>query len=145
MRFWDASALVPLLVAEATTPAIQSLATADPDMLVWWAAQVECASAIARLQRDGALGEREATASFERLQQLARGWHEVDANDLVRETAVRFLRVHLLRAADALQLAAAFVASEGRPTSLELVTLDGRLASAARREGFVVVEPTPGT
>jgi hypothetical protein len=46
------------------------------------------------------------------------------------------LRVHPLRAADALQLAAAFVAAERRPSSLEIVTLDQRLAAAARKEGF---------
>ena len=45
-----------------------------------------------------------------------------------------------LRAADALQLAAAFIAAERRPSSLELVTLDDRLAAAARKEGFGVVD-----
>jgi hypothetical protein len=50
------------------------------------------------------------------------------------------LRVHPLRAADALQLAAAFIAAERRPSSLELVTLDDRLAVAARKEGFAVIE-----
>ena len=57
----------------------------------------------------------------------------------VRESARRFLRVHHLRAADALQLGAAFVAAEGVPSSLALVTLDSRLAEAALREGFEVV------
>ena len=52
------------------------------------------------------------------------------------------LRVHPLRAADALQLAAAFAAAERRPTSLELVTLDDRLADAVRKEGFVVLYST---
>jgi predicted nucleic acid-binding protein len=57
-------------------------------------------------------------------------------------TVTRFLRVHPLRTADALQLAAAFIAAEGRPSSLEVVTLDERLAAAARKEGFVVIEET---
>jgi uncharacterized protein len=56
---------------------------------------------------------------------------------------VRFLRVHPLRAADALQLAAAFVAAERRPSSLDIVTLDDQLAAAARKEGFVVLEVLP--
>ena len=43
------------------------------------------------------------------------GWHQVDPSDAIREAAVRFLRVHPLRAADALQLAAAFVVAERRP------------------------------
>ena len=67
-------------------------------------------------------------------------WHEIDPSDAVRKTAARFVRVHPLRAADALQLAAAFAAAEGRPPSLELITLDDRLRTAARKEGFAVVE-----
>ena len=140
MKFWDASAIVPLLLAEPTTEAMQALAERDPAMLVWWGSEVECASAIARLERDGALDAPAATQAFDRLRQLAGGWHEVDPNDGVREAAVRFLRVHPLRAADALQLAAAFIAAERRPASLELVTLDDRLAGAAQKEGFVLVE-----
>ena len=84
-----------------------------------------------------------AAPTFDRLKQLAAGWHEIDPSDAVRETAVRFLRVHPLRTADALQLAAAFVAAERRPSSLEIVTLDERLAAAARKEGFVLVEVPP--
>lgn len=52
---------------------------------------------------------------------------------------MRFLRVHTLRAADSLQLAAAFVSADKRPAFLDVVTFDGRLAEAARKEGFVVV------
>lgn len=140
MKFWDASAIVPLLMTESTTGAIQALAQKDPAMLVWWATEVECASAIARLERDGALDESAVTEAFDRLKQLVGGWHEVDPSDAVREAAVRFLRVHPLRAADALQLAAAFIAAERRPSSLEVVTLDDRLAGAARKEGFVLIE-----
>jgi hypothetical protein len=50
------------------------------------------------------------------------------------------LPVHPLRAADALQLAAAFVAAERRPHSLQIVTLDERLADAAQKEGFARVD-----
>jgi uncharacterized protein len=46
------------------------------------------------------------------------------SGEIVRENALRFLRVHPLRAADTLQLAAAFLAAERRAPSLELVTLD---------------------
>lgn len=140
MKFWDTSAIVPFLIAEPTTGTVQALAQKDPAMLVWWATEVECASAIARLERDGALDASAVTAAFDRLKQLAGAWHEVDPSDTVREAAVRFLRVHPLRAADALQLAAAFIAAERRPSSLEMVTLDDRLAGAARKEGFVLIE-----
>ena len=75
----------------------------------------------------------------QRLRRAAEGWAEVPATDAVRAAARRLLGVHALRAADALQLAAATVAAEGEPGSLEVVTLDDRLAEAAEREGFVVL------
>jgi uncharacterized protein len=140
MKFWDASAIVPLVLTEPTTKAVQTLAEKDPTLIVWWATEVECASAIARLERDDALDDAAATQAFHRLRQLVPTWHEVDPSDPVREAAVRFLRVHHLRAADALQLAAAFIAAERRPSSLEIVTLDERLAAAARKEGFVLID-----
>ena len=140
MKFWDASAIVPLVMTEASTKHLHALAAEDPGMLVWWATEVECASAIVRLEREGALDELAVTQAFERLKQLAGAWHEVDPSDAVREAAVRFLRVHPLRTADALQLAAAFVAAERRPASLDVITLDNRLAVAARKEGFVLAD-----
>ena len=139
MKFWDSSAIVPLLLAEPATPTVQAIAARDPGILVWWATEVECASALARLEREGGIDATDAAQAFGRMAQLAGGWYEVEPGDGVREAAVRFLRVHQVRAADALQLAAAFVASERRPSTLELVTLDERLAAAARKEGFVVV------
>jgi len=142
VRFWDASAIVPLLVAEAATRRLQALAARDSGMLVWWGSEVECVSALARLERDGALDVQEIALAMERLGQLVAGWNQVDPSDAVREVAVRFLRVHPLRAADALQLAAAFLAAERRPTSLEIVTLDNRLGGAARKEGFTVIRVT---
>jgi hypothetical protein len=48
--------------------------------------------------------------------------------------------MHPLRAADSLQLAAALVAADHDPTTLELVCLDARLATADRREGFRVID-----
>jgi uncharacterized protein len=143
VRFWDASAIVPLLLAEPSTRSLQALAAKDSAMLVWWGSQVECVSALARLEHDGALSPKDITLALKRLGQLAAGWHEVDPSDAIREAAIRFLRVHPLRAADALQLAAAFLAAERRPVSLEIVTLDDRLGAAARKEGFGVIDMTP--
>jgi len=107
-------------------------------MCVWWATEVECVSALASLEREGALRETATTVALERLDRLAESWNEVQPVVAVRGTARRLLRVHTLRAADALQLGAAVVAAEGQPASLEIVTLDERLAAAARREGFAV-------
>jgi hypothetical protein len=142
VKFWDASAIVPLLIAEVSTRSLLALAAEDPAMLVWWGSEVECASALARLEREVAIDANGIVAAFSRLGQLKAAWHEVDPS-AVRETAARFLRVHPLRAADALQLAAAFASAEGRLASLEFVTLDDRLCTAARKEGFAVVEIVP--
>jgi predicted nucleic acid-binding protein len=139
VTFWDASAIVPLLVAEATTARLQVLAQHDPDMLAWWGSAVACASALARLEREAALDAKSAEIAFQRLKLIADAWHEIEPTEVVHENAVRFLRVHSLRAADALQLAAAFVAAEYRPASLQVVTLDDRLADAMRKEGFALI------
>ena len=56
----------------------------------------------------------------------------------VKSLAMRLLRLHALRAFDALQLAAALRWAEGHPQGRTLHTLDGRLARAARLEGFLV-------
>lgn len=140
MIFWDSSALVPLLAAEDRTPAVQALYTRDPEVVVWWGTPVECASAIARLERDGALAPPAAAESFLRLDALSLSWMQVEPVDEIREIARRLLRVHELRAADALQIAAAFLAAERRPSTLAFVTLDDRLAGAARKEGFLLDE-----
>jgi predicted nucleic acid-binding protein len=144
VKFWDASAIVPLLVADPTTRRLQGLAARDPDMLVWWGSAVECSSALARLERAAALDVKGIALASDRLTQLANGWHEIEPSEVVRESAMRFLRVHPLRAADALQLAAAFIAAEHRPASLQVVTLDERLADAAWKEGFALVDLTAG-
>lgn len=109
-------------------------------MLAWCGSQGECASAVARLEHAGHLDRSGAAFAFDRLKQLADGWREIEPSEIVRENAVRFLRVHPLRAADALQLAAAFLAAERRPSSLEVVALDDRPADAARKEGFELID-----
>lgn len=142
MRFWDTSAIVPLLVGESSTAAATTEVERDPEIMVWWATEVECVSALARMEADASLSAPGMTVAIERLDALAVSWQEVQPVDRIRHTAIRLLRVHQLRAADALQLAAAISAAEDRPETLPLVTLDARLARAAEREGFKVVVPS---
>lgn len=139
MKFWDTSALVPLVIDEPATPAMRRVLTGDRDVLVWMLTGVELLSAIARLGRaasgleDLALALRsEAMAQFGR-------WHHVIDVDGVRRRAERLVGVHPLAAADALQLGAALAASGDRPDTLEFVTLDRPLARAAQLEGFHVL------
>jgi len=139
LKFWDASAVIPLLLAEPQRAALLGELERDPVMLVWWGTPVECVSGIARREREGALGAEQARAAIERLRSLSLSWQEVLPTDAVRATAQRLLRVHALRAADSLQLAAAVLVAERDPATLPLVSLDERLCDAAAREGFQIV------
>jgi predicted nucleic acid-binding protein len=108
-------------------------------MIAWWGTPVECTSAIARREREGGMSPNEATDALERLRALAVSWQEVEPLARVRNVAQRLLRVHALRVADSLQLAAAIIGSENEPSSLPFVCLDDRLNVAAQREGFSVL------
>ena len=88
MTFWDSSAVVPLLVTETSTRAMQALASRDDAMLVWWGTRIECASALARLERDGSLDEDSAATAFDRLKPFLSAHARAEAVDLHRFTRV---------------------------------------------------------
>jgi uncharacterized protein len=139
MKFWDSSAILPLIVEERTSDQASRYYDAFPGLVVWWGTSVECCSALARLERDGAIETHDLTRALRQLQTLQNEWNEVQPLDTVRTAAQRLLRLHALRAADALQLGAALVAADHKPQTWEFVCLDARLATAAEREGFAVV------
>ncbi len=138
MRFWDSSALVPLVVEQPGSAQAERWMVEDADAVTWTLAQVEVVSALRRLVRDGLLAERAATQAESVCDELLARSHVVRGVERAKEVARRLLRVHALRAADALQLAAALAWAEGRPAGLILHTFDVRLALAAEREGFRV-------
>jgi uncharacterized protein len=140
MRFWDTSAITALLVAEPAHERMLALLQQDPQILVWWGTQVEIASALARREREQALTPQQVAAALDTAQQFAADWNEILPTDAVRRVAERMLRIHPLRAADSLQLAAAVIAANHDPRTLEFVCLDTRLTDAARREGFIVLD-----
>ncbi len=139
MRFWDASAVVPLVVAEEATNQCRKFLAEDPEVVVWCLTPVEVISALTRRRRESALKPTEFRKAKEQLVLLERAWSEVVSLERVRERARRLLESHPLRAADALQLAAALVAAEDNPADVPCVTLDRRLALAAEKEGFPVL------
>lgn len=141
MKFWDSSALVGLFIQESFSEAVRSIARRDPLITVWWGAKVECVSAFSRLERERRLDAGHVSAARDRMRRAAEDWTEIEPSERLRESAQRLLRVHNLRAGDALQLAAALVASENYPGSVEFICLDARLNEAALREGFRVVNP----
>lgn len=135
VRFWDSSAVVALAAGGPGAARLQALLDETPTV-VWWGTPVEVASAIARQEREGDFTAAQASLAMERLHALAAHWVEVEPVERVRRLAQRMTRVHPLRAADALQLAAALVAADHDPALVEFVCLDTRLAAVAAREGF---------
>lgn len=138
MRFWDSSAIVPLLVTETATESRKALFRVDADMIVWWGTRIECASALNRLRRDGFLDDPGLMRALRDLETMAASWYEVEPKEEVRSRALRLLRVHPLRAADSLQLAAALVAVGEDTAGFPFATADQRLEEAAAKEGFIV-------
>jgi uncharacterized protein len=137
VRFWDASALVCVLIPDDRADFADRLMQADREVAVWWGTYTECCSAIARRRHADQLTTAQETAAFAALDEFRTVWHEFEPSEEVRKRARRLLNVHPLRAADALQLAAAQVWSAGERA--QFVVFDERLADAARREGFHVV------
>lgn len=135
MRFWDSSAVLPMLINEATTSNVRQLLKADPAMAVWWGTIVECSSGISRLRREDRISITEESAALELLDAVGASWVEILPGESVRSSARRLLRVHSLRAADAFHLAAALECSRSANVT-EFVSFDERLADAARLEGF---------
>jgi predicted nucleic acid-binding protein len=139
VRFWDTSALLPLFVAEKESARARSWLRRDPVVVVWTLTRVELLSAIARRERKEPSAARALARVRAKVVQAWEEWSEIVALEPVRSQAERLVFVHALRAADALQLAAALVATDSRPDGLELVTFDERLATAAEKEGFGVL------
>jgi predicted nucleic acid-binding protein len=140
MRFWDSSAIVPILLTEVTTERARASWAEDRSMAVWWATSVECIAAFARAEREGRLASDALASASRALDVMSEDWAVIEPAPPVRLVAERLVRTHPLRAGDALQLAAAIAAAEGAPATMPFVTLDDRLATAAVREGFPVIQ-----
>ncbi|MCY3700988.1 MAG: PIN domain-containing protein [Gemmatimonadetes bacterium] len=139
MKYWDSSALVALVLDEPRSAERRATVRRDPAIVTWWGSRIECASALNRLERDGRFKGDGLDRSLDQLGLLADSWIEIEPLEQVRKRAIRLLRLHPLRAADALQLAAALTAAGEDPQRLDLVSSDDRLSAAARREGFRVL------
>jgi len=136
--FWDASAVLPLCVrAQASNRARKLLS--EHSAVIWWGCPVEVGSALARMHRDGILSPAAYQATVQRLAAMLASWRQVPPDDRVRETALHQVERFPLKAADALQLAAALVWSRHKPQGRLFICNDTSLGNAARAAGFEVV------
>jgi predicted nucleic acid-binding protein len=141
MRFWDSSALVPLVVEERRSKACRALRRSDASVTVWAFSELEVRSALHRLVRERELDRDELKIAVRRTEAMFSRFHEVGMLDVVRDRASRLLGGHPLTAADSLQLAAALIVAGERVRQFGFVTADDRLATAAEAEGFDVFLP----
>ena len=138
MRFWDSSAILALLLKERGSRLALDVYREDPAQTVWCLTEVEVASALSRRTREG-MDPQDENSARAQFRFLGGRWVEVTSLETVRGRALRLLGTHSLRAADALQLAAALVYCNEQTESLPFVCLDDRLADAARKERFPVL------
>lgn len=142
MRFWDTSALVPLIFDEPATERARAVLSRDAEVAIWTLTSVELLSAVSRLGRravgldDLVPGLRAAALD------LVGRCAVVTDVDGARRRAERLVGVHPIAAADALQVGAALIVCGDRPEHLEFVTLDAQLARCAQLEGFRVITPS---
>ena len=136
MRYWDASALVPLLVAERDTELVRSWLSDDDRIVTWVWTRTEIVGAVERRTREGSLSRSQRREVLRRLDAFARSWDEVTDMLAVRSRANALLARHPLRAADAGQLGAALLVQEQIAGVLDFVCLDRRLSSAAELESL---------
>ncbi len=139
LAFWDTSAIVPLCCRQPQTSEARRAARLYGRQVVWWATPIEAVSSLERLSREGDLSTKDRTQAFARLAYLRERWNEIQPVDEVRDLAERLLRAHKLRAADALQLAAALAWCSNQPRGRHFIGADDRLAEAAEIEGFSVL------
>jgi predicted nucleic acid-binding protein len=139
IAFWDSSALAPLCIRQAASRQAQ-LYLRKFDLVVWWGSFVEVHSAICRLHREEQITDANKQGAVARLKLLSRGWREIFPDDQVRDLAVDMLDNYILRAADALQLAASLTWCQQRPSRRDFICADRRLSQAAAAAGFSVLE-----
>ncbi len=139
MTFWDSSAAFAVLAGQVGADLLEPLLEDDPQVTLWWATTVELASAASRLWREGQIDATRLSDLFATIDQFVTEAAEIDPIDQVRRTAIRMLRAYSLRAADAMQLAAALVWMDHDPNGAGFVCVDKRLRDAAEREGFSVL------
>jgi predicted nucleic acid-binding protein len=139
VRYWDASAIVPLVLQEEGSGLARGWLREDPDLCTWGLTRIEVSAAVERRFREGRLSAADRRTALRRFERLSDHTQEVVDLLAVRTRAVPLLARHALRAADAAQLGAALLVAEADPSSIRFVCLDRRLAASAELEGFGVM------
>jgi uncharacterized protein len=134
VRFWDSSALVPLLSDEEKTDVVQALFREDRNIVTAFITPVELISAICR---KAGVNRDLRRLAMQRYSVVQANWTLIDDYEQLMASARAIAAQQCLRTGDAIQLACALRARPDK--SLPFVTLDGELIYAAREAGFTVL------
>lgn len=137
IAYFDTSALVPLLVSEATSQACGEVWDSADRVAATRLAYVEAVAALSMAERMGRITGPDLRAGRDVLDEL---WAVLDVIEIGPELmsdAARLAVTHGLRGYDATHCAAAVWASDG---DLVAVTGDARLLQAWRAEGLATFD-----
>ena len=138
MSFWDSSALVPLCTNEPRSILAGKLWKTFPQKFVWWETSVEICSALARIEREGKITNRQPLHAQKRLEILEKIWSEIYPNTRIRELAKTFPAQYKMKAGDSLQLASALVWCKEITKGKHFVSGDEKLIKVAETAGFII-------
>ena len=145
MRYWDPSALLPLLVSDSATCLVRGWLDEDPDMITAAHTRLELRAAIELRSHQRLLSRPLRRRLLNQLEHLCASCDEVTAYAQLTRRSVSLLARHSLLPTEAMHLGAALLASDGDPASLTIVSLHHAITLAAEQEGFAVLTwPEPG-
>ena len=136
MKFWDTSALAALCCHEPGSHAARSHWVGSGHCAWKWS-WIELYSAFCRKRNEGGLTDQEVVIAAQKREDLFAALNVFVDVDLVFAEAESVLRHHILKAADATQLAAANLLA-GKSRDRTFLCFDRKLCAAAAREGFSV-------
>lgn len=137
VAFCDTSVIVTLCVDQIQTSQALLLESRYR-FAVWWATHVEIASELMQLLRQQRITAAEYAHATQQAEQYVKIWRVVVPTARIAIEARILLERYPLRAADALQLAAALEWCEGKPDGRMFLTFDKRLREAAGLAGFTL-------
>jgi predicted nucleic acid-binding protein len=137
VAYWDSSALIPLCVPQPQS--IRAVGLYESyNVVTLWVTKVEMISGLTRLERMGQISHDQFLLGKQLAWEIEQDWIPVGSSASTAPLACALLEAHPLRAADALQVAAALDACNHKPLGYVFVTADQRQAEAARKSGFSV-------
>ena len=133
--FWDTSALLFLCTKQPSKNDVELLYQRY-EIVAWWATSIEARSSLARLVRMLEIDYVQRDKATDRYEELRMDWTEIEPGESLRYFAEGLPDRFALRAADALQLAAAYTWVMQRPAGRPFISGDRRLLDAAEQLGF---------